>query len=233
MGYDKQEVKSIKNAPTFNPDDVQLLQTERLHDGFFKLDRLQLRHRLFEGGWSNTLTRELFIRDDAVCLLPYDPERDQVLLIEQFRIGALQDPSSPWMLELVAGIVEPGESVAQVAQREAEEEAGLQVQRLERICCYHVSPGGSQERIHLLCGQIDSRGQGGLFGLADEGEDIRALVVSREAAFAAVNDGRINNAATLIALQWLQLNYQRLQQLWGFDKSGESENRADNQETAQ
>ncbi|RDE24080.1 ADP-ribose diphosphatase [Motiliproteus coralliicola] len=224
---------SIKNAPTFSTEDIELLQTERVYDGFFKLDRVQLRHRLFDGGWSDPLTRELFVRDDAVCLLPYDPVRDQVLLIEQFRVGALQDPSSPWLLELVAGIVEPGETVEQVALREAEEEAGLSVQRLEPICCYHVSPGGSQEQIHLLCGQIDSRDQGGIFGLAHEGEDIRALVVSRKEAFAAVTEGRINNAATLIALQWLQMNHQRLQQLWDSDKSGESENSADNQETAQ
>lgn len=182
---------------------------------------------MFDGGWSNPLTRELFIRDDAVCLLPYDPVRDQVLLIEQFRIGALQDARSPWLLELVAGIVEPGETVEQVAQREAQEEAGLAVQRLEPICCYHVSPGGSQEQIHLLCGQIDSYNQGGIFGLADEGEDIRALVVSREAAFAAVTEGRINNAATLIALQWLQLNHQRLKQTWNVAM------RAKNEETAQ
>lgn len=199
-------------SPAFDQSDVELLQRERAFDGFFKLDRLQLRHALFDGGWSELITRELFVRDDAVCVLPYDPGADAVLLIEQFRVGALDDQRSPWLLELVAGIVEPGETPADVAHREAGEEAGAKLLALEPICQYHVSPGGSKELIHLLCGLIDSRGLGGHFGLAHEGEDIRAMVVSREQAYQAVSDGIINNAATIMALQWLQLNYQRLQQ---------------------
>ncbi|MEH6650786.1 MAG: NUDIX domain-containing protein [Motiliproteus sp.] len=199
-------------SPAFDQTDVELLQRERAFDGFFKLDRLQLRHALFDGGWSEPITRELFVRDDAVCVLPYDPGADAVLLIEQFRVGALDDQRSPWLLELVAGIVEPGETPADVAHREADEEAGAKLLALEPICHYHVSPGGSNETIHLLCGLIDSRGLGGHYGLAHEGEDIRAMVVSREQAYRAVTDGTINNAATIMALQWLQLNHLRLQQ---------------------
>ena len=199
---------------SFGATDVEVLARSCAFDGFFKLEQLQLRHRLFDGGWSAPLTRELFVRDPAVCVLPYDPERDSVLLIEQFRIGALDDPRSPWLLELVAGIVEPGESVADVAHREADEEAGATLTALEPICQYHASPGGSTESIHLLCGRVDSDGLGGVHGLADEGEDIRALVMPRSQAYAAVVDGVINNAATLIALQWLELNHQRLRRQW-------------------
>ena len=198
--------------PTFSHSDYELIARERAFDGFFKLDRLRIKHRLFDGGWSLPLERELFVRDDAVCVLPYDPKADTVLLIEQFRIGALADNRSPWLLELVAGIVEPGETVDDVAHREAEEEAGATLGELEPICSYHVSPGGSHETIHLVCGLLDSDGLGGIYGLAEEGEDIRALVVPRQQAYQSVVEGSINNAATIIALQWLELNHTRLQQ---------------------
>jgi ADP-ribose pyrophosphatase len=201
-------------SPTFNQADVEQLQRERVFDGFFKLDRLQLRHQLFGGGWSESIQRELFVRDDAVCVLPYDPATDRVLLIEQFRVGALDDTRSPWLLELVAGIIEPGETPDDVAHREADEEAGATLLALAPICQYHVSPGGSQETIHLFCGRIDSRGLGGIYGLAHEGEDIRAQVMPRQQAYQAVIDGAINNAATIMALQWLQLNHTRLGQQW-------------------
>ncbi|MFT6914530.1 MAG: ADP-ribose pyrophosphatase [Motiliproteus sp.] len=199
---------------TFSRDDVELLKRERVFDGFFKLDRVHLRHRRFEGGWSEPLVRELFIRDDAVCVLPYDPISDCVLLIEQFRVGALLDERSPWLFELVAGIVEPGESVTDVAHREMEEEAGAKLLALEPICRCHVSPGGSQEAIQLFCGLIQSEGLGGLHGLAHEGEDIRATVMSRQEAHQALLDGVINNAGTIMALQWLALNHRRLREQW-------------------
>lgn len=205
-------------SPRFNTEDVELLERERAFDGFFKLDRIKLRHRCFAGGWTDTLHRELFIRDDAVAVLPYDPVADAVLLIEQFRIGTMQDPLGPWSLEPIAGIMEPGETVESVARREADEEAGLEIGQLEAICHYHVSPGGSQEIIHLLCGCIDSRDKGGFFGLAHEGEDIRALVLPRERAYQALQSGRINNAAAIISIQWLQLNHSRLQQQWGVSR---------------
>jgi len=201
-------------TPTYSLSDVELLKRERAFDVFFKLDRLQLRHRCFDGSWTETLQRELFIRDDAVCVLPYDPLTDSLLLIEQFRVGALLDERSPWLFELVAGIVEPGESIADVAHREADEEAGAQLLALEPICRYHVSPGGSQEATHLLCGLINSKGLGGLHGLAHEGEDIRATVMPRTEAFAAVVEGTINNAGTIMALQWLELNHLKLREQW-------------------
>ncbi|MEH6822828.1 MAG: NUDIX domain-containing protein [Motiliproteus sp.] len=200
--------------PIFSRSDIELLQRERAFDGFFKLDRLRLRHRRFEGGWTEPLQRELFIRDDAVAVLPYDPVTDSLLLIEQFRVGALLDERSPWLLELVAGIVEPGESVTDVAYREAEEEAGAQILALESICKYHVSPGGSQEVIHLFCGLINAEGLGGLHGLAHEGEDIRAMVMPRQQAYQALVEGQINNAGTIMALQWLELNHLKLRQQW-------------------
>ncbi|MEH6626125.1 MAG: NUDIX domain-containing protein [Motiliproteus sp.] len=203
-----------KLAASFGPDDVEILQRETAYEGFFQLQKLTLKHRLFEGGWSAPLTRELFIRDAAACVLLYDPWQDRVVLIEQFRIGALLDSTGPWLVELVAGIIEPEESDEAVATRESREEAGAEVLALYPICHYHVSPGGSQEKIHLMCAQVDSTGLGGFHGLEHEGEDIRVTSVTRQQAYTAVQSGRICNAPTIIALQWLQLNWQQLQTQW-------------------
>ncbi len=202
----------------FSLDDVEIVARQPKYDGFFRLDQLTIRHRLFAGGWSQPLNRELFIRDDAVCVLLYDPWQDAVVLIEQFRIGALEDDGGPWLLELVAGIVEPGESIAEVAHREAMEEAGADILELLPICACHVSPGGSQEYIHLFCAKVDSAGLNGYYGLEHEGEDIRVSVVSRQEAYAAVECGRINNAQGIMALQWLQLKWSMLQDQWITDE---------------
>lgn len=194
--------------------DVELIQRETCFQGFYRLDRLHLRHRQFAGGMGPQLSRELFVRHDAVCVLPYDPQRDAVVLVEQFRVGALDKSSNPWLLELVAGLIDPGEQPEDVAHREAEEEAGLQLTALWPITQYYPSPGGSDERVHLYVGRCDSQGVGGVHGLAEEGEDIRVHVWSLEDALQAVKDGRIDNAASIIALQWLALNRAEIRGLW-------------------
>lgn len=201
-------------APFFRRMDCEILERRPLYQGFFRMDQVRLRHRLYAGAWSPVLVRELFVRRDAVAVVLYDPARDAVVLIEQFRVGALLDPCSPWLVELVAGIVEAGESEADVARREALEEAGVVVDALEKIGSVHLSPGGTEETLHILCGLVDSRGIGGIHGLAEEGEDIRVQVVEREQAYQAVVNGRVNNAGSVIGLQWLQLNAARLQAQW-------------------
>ncbi len=195
-------------------DDVEISEREVCFSGFYQLDRLQLRHRQFAGGMGPVLSRELFVRRDAVCVLPYDPQRDCVVLIEQFRIGALDKSASPWLLELVAGLIDDGEQPEQVALREAIEEADLALTSLWPITQYYPSPGGSDERVHLFVGRCDSEGAGGVHGLADEGEDIRVHVWPLEDALDAVKDGRIDNAASIIALQWLALNRAEVRGLW-------------------
>ncbi|WP_304639654.1 NUDIX domain-containing protein [Pseudomonas sp.] len=195
----------------FTRDDVEIISREPGFTGFYRLDILTLRHRLFGGGWGPELRRELFVRHDAVCVLPYDPWEDAVVLIEQVRIGALEKSDRPWMLELVAGLIDKDEQPEEVAHREAQEEAGVVLQSLQPITRYFPSPGGSDERVYLYWGAVDSRGVGGIHGLEEEGEDIRVSVWPREAALAAVEEGRIDNAATIIALQWLGLHAERLQ----------------------
>lgn len=194
----------------FTESDVTIEKRETVFQGFFRMDKLWLTHARFDGREMPVFTRELFIRGDATCVLPYDVERDEVVLLEQFRLGALGRTQSPWLLELVAGMNEDGETPEEVAQREGQEEAGLTFSRLDKICGYLVSPGGSTEMIHLYCGHISTRNAGGLFGVEHEHEDIRAHVMPAAEAIAMIHDGTINNAAAIIALQWLELNRPRL-----------------------
>jgi ADP-ribose pyrophosphatase len=194
---------------------VEILEQTVCYDGFFRMLRYRLRHRLFSGVWSHVLVRELFDRGHAVAVLPYDPLLDRVVLVEQFRIGALQAAGGPWLLEIVAGIIGPGETPEDVARREAIEEANCHIQELEPICEYFVSPGGTSESIRLFCGKIDAANAGGFYGLEEEAEDIRVVVMSVEEAIGQMHAGKINSAAPIIALHWLQLNRERLRLQWG------------------
>ncbi len=194
--------------------DVEVLQRERCFNGFYQLDRLQLRHRLFKGGFSQPMSRELFVRHDAVCVLPYDPQQDCVVLNEQFRVGALDKAANPWLIEMVAGLMDKDEPPEAVAHREASEEAGLTLSALWPVTTYFPSPGGSNEKVHLYVGRCDSRGAGGVFGLAEENEDIRVHVWSFDRALQAVYNGTICNAASIIALQWLALHRDEVRRTW-------------------
>lgn len=194
----------------FNKQDVAISREETVYNGFFKMRLLRLRHRLFAGGWSAEISRELFVRNPAVAVVLYDRHNDLIGLVEQFRIGALQEASGPWCLEVVAGIVEDGEAAEAVARREIHEETGLQVQELDYICNYLSSPGGSTERLDLFCAHCDLAQSGGsIHGMPGEGEDIKFHVLPATEVFAQLYQGRFNNAATLICLQWLQ--HQRAQ----------------------
>ncbi|EOV9017451.1 ADP-ribose diphosphatase [Cronobacter muytjensii] len=206
--------KSTKSPVTFTKNDVEIIAREKLYRGFFSLDLYRFRHRLFNGEMSGEVRREIFERGHAAVLLPFDPVRDEVVLIEQIRIAAFDTSDTPWLLELVAGIIEPGETVEEVARREAMEEAGLAVGRVKKFMSYLASPGGTSERLSLMVGEVDATTAQGIHGLADENEDIRVHVVSREQAYLWVEEGRIDNAASVIALQWLQLHYQALRNEW-------------------
>ncbi len=195
-------------------EDVDLIGREVVYDGCFRLDRYRLRHRRFAGGVGPVVTREILERGRVAAVLPVDPVRDRVVLIEQFRPGAWAAGREPWLLECVAGIIEPGETPEGVARREAHEEAGCVVTDLVPIASFLTSPGATTETVRLFCGRVDSEGAGGLHGLAAEGEDIRATVASVEEAVALLDEGRIVNAKTIIALQWLARHYPSLKARW-------------------
>lgn len=195
-------------------EDVEIRDRETVYDGYFRMDRYRLRHRLYGGGWSGEVTRELFERGHAAAVLPYDPVLDAVVLIEQFRIGAYAAGWTPWLIEIVAGIIEPGEKAEDVVRREAAEEAGLTVSELLPIAEYLPSPGGTSETTSLFCGRVDAARAGGIHGLAEEGEDIEVSIHQGKDIEALVSSGRIRNAVCLIALQWFLLNRQMLRRRW-------------------
>ncbi len=202
--------------PKFTHADVEIMEREPVYEGFFRMIKYRVRHRLFGGGWSNPASRELFERGPAVGVLPYDPATDRVALIEQFRIGALENPETPWLYEVVAGVVEEDESAGDVAAREMDEEAGIRGARLIPLADYLVSPGGTNERMILYCGLVDLPEQGGgVHGRDDEGEDIRLHVFDRTEALEALERGLCNNAPLTIALQWLALHHRRLRNEFG------------------
>ena len=195
---------------TFTRDDVELLSKKNLYKGFFKMEEYSFKHRLFAGGWSDIVTREVFERGHAVVVLPYDPTTDQVVLIEQIRIPVLEAATTPWLLELVAGMIDKGQTSTAVAHRELQEETGLTAQEITKVSEYFSSPGGTSERFDFYWAKVCAAEADGLHGLDAEDEDIRVHVLSREAAYEMVLNGKINNASTVIGLLWLQLNYQTI-----------------------
>jgi ADP-ribose pyrophosphatase len=193
-------------------DDVEIEKITPLYQGFFRLDEYSFKHRLFAGGWSPVIKREVFERGHAVAVLPYDPVTDQVVLIEQIRIPALVTTKLAWLLELVAGMIAPGELPIEVAARELFEETGLTASGIHKVNTYLASPGGSTERFYFYWAQVDASQASGIHGLASEHEDIRVKVMSREQAMSLLEQGLVDNASTVIGLQWLALNHHKLTQ---------------------
>jgi len=208
--------------PSMRPADVDVIGKTTEYDGYFHINRYRLKHRHFDGGWGDEISREIFERGHAAAVLMYDPELDRLVMIEQFRAGAyaalsspwFEDDDSPWLIEIVAGIIEDGENPEDVVRREAVEEANCQLSDIVPICHYLVSPGGSSESMFLFCGRVDSSNAGGVHGMAGEGENIRAFTIGVDDAFALMDEGRIANSMTLIPLQWLRMNREGLRAKW-------------------
>jgi len=198
----------------YTKDDVNLIKVEDLFDGFFALKRYHFTHKLFDGGTSKVVTREVFERGHAVAVLPYDPILDEVVLLEQFRFPALETTDYPWLIEVVAGIIEPGEDLEDVCHREAQEEAGVSLTHLRKMNTYLASPGACSERIHLYVAKVDATTASGIHGLDNEAEDIKVMRVKLSDAEKWLNEGKIDNSTAIIALQWLLLNKRTLLEEW-------------------
>lgn len=190
--------------------DVQVHEQANVYSGFLKLFKYTITHGLFKGGVSRPLIREATVRPPSVGVILFDPVHDQVVLVEQFRMGPFLSNEDPWLLEVVAGISESGETLEDVARREVEEETGYQIASLIPLSDVYLSPGASNEKLKLFCGLVDATDAGGIFGVADEGEDIRVHVLPFREAYDMVEDGRIANAPAVIALQWLKLHHHEL-----------------------
>jgi ADP-ribose pyrophosphatase len=196
-------------------DSIAISERRTVYRGYFRIDHFSLRHRLFAGGWSTELSREVFLRHNAVGILLYDPQRDELVLIEQFRLAAHLAGFAAWQLEIVAGIIDKDETAAAVARREAREEAGLSViGEVVPIHRFLTSPGGSTETVDLFCGRIDASAAAGIHGLADESEDIRVVVKSYDEAMTLLRSGRIENGYTLLALHWFAASRESLRRQW-------------------
>ncbi|HHG3475013.1 TPA: ADP-ribose diphosphatase [Vibrio parahaemolyticus] len=206
-----------KRQDEFTSRDVEIISKESVFEGFFKMVKYRFKHKLFAGGWSDVVEREMFERGHAAAMLPYDPKTDQVVIIEQIRIGALEH-EHPWQLEIVAGMIDRDESAEEVIRREAEEEAGITVGRVASVTSYYPSSGGCSEKLDVFVGEVDASKAHGIHGLDYEDEDIRVHVLSREQAYQWVKDGIFENGASIIALQWLQLNHQELRSQWDIPK---------------
>lgn len=211
---------SLSPSP-FDENDAALLERKTVYQGYARVEQLTFQHGLFEGGTSPLVTREMFVSGDAVVVIPFDVRQQTVVLIEQFRVAPLHRSEHPWIFEGIAGRIESDELAENVARREAVEEAGCTLDLVERIGGFYQSPGIFAEHITYYCARADLLEAGGIFGLEDENEDIRAVVVPLDEALAAVDDNRIVSAPTALALLWIARNKERLTNQWLGDSQAE------------
>ena len=202
------------SVPSPFNETVELVGHEVVFQGFFKVGRYLFRHGRFQGGLSGVLRREVFERGHAAAVLPYDPRRDEVVLIRQFRAGAYVAGRNAWTWEIVAGILKPGESPQELSRREAVEEANLEIGDMIAMHDVVMSPGACSETCAMFLGRVDTSTAGGVFGLEAEGEDILAKVVPYADARAMLDRDVIGNAIGVIALQWLAIHRHEVRQRW-------------------
>ncbi len=195
---------------------VEILGKNNLYKKFFEVDEYTMRYPQYNGEMSRPVKREVMDRGHAVGILLFDPVKDKVALVEQFRCGVYLNGDYPWVLEVVAGMIDhENETPQDVALREAQEEAGAKVTALEHVARYYSSPGGITETLELFCGRVDVDTLPAYAGLDVEDEDIRIVVMDAAEAEKLLTNGKINNGITIIALQWLMLNKAALLEKWG------------------
>jgi ADP-ribose pyrophosphatase len=193
---------------------AELVRHELAYQGYFKVGRYFFRHSLHQGGQSAVISREVFERGQAGAVLPYDPARDEVVLIRQFRAGSYVAGHHPFTWEVVAGIIEANETAEMMVRREAIEEAGLQLTEVVPISSVMLTPGACSESCQVFLGRVDAGKAGGIFGLQSEGEDILVKVLPFTEAYAMLERNEVDNAIGVIALQWLALHRDEVRQRW-------------------
>ena len=193
---------------------VERVERTVAFQGYFRVARYLFRHSLYRGGQSVEVDREVFERGQAAAVLPYDPVRDEVVLIRQVRAGTFAAGRHPWCWEIVAGMIEKGETPQDVARREAIEEAAVEILDLVPLYSLVLSPGACSETCSIFVGRTDATGVGGIHGLESESEDILVQAMSFADALALLSRDEIDNSAAVIALQWLALHRDELRSRW-------------------
>ena len=186
-----------------NKDDVEIIEKKPIYRGHLTVDEFILQHKLFEGGQTNPISREVVSRANAVGVLPYDPIRDEVVVIRQFRVGVMAAQHNPWLVESVAGLVEENERPEEVARRETKEEAGCEITELHHICDFFSSPGMLSEVVTMYCGITDTTNAGGYHGLEQEDEDIETLVVPWSQLCNDIDAKKYFDPKIMLAVMWL------------------------------
>jgi len=205
----------MSGKPLSANETVELVRHEVAYQGYFRVGRYFFRHGLHRGGKSEVISREVFERGRAAAVLPYDPVRDEVILIRQFRAGTYVAGRHPWTWEAVAGMVEDDESAEAMVRREAVEEAGLTLSDVIPIHSFMLTPGACSEDCHLFLGKVDTTNAGGVFGLASEHEDILVKVLPFAEARAMLDRDEFDNAVAVVAVQWLALHRDEVRKRWG------------------
>ncbi|MDM1249141.1 NUDIX domain-containing protein [Acinetobacter sichuanensis] len=196
---------NITKHATYSHQDVEIQSRETLYSGFLRVEKVSLRHRLFnQTEYTPTIQRELIQRKEAAGVLIYNDQQKKFALIEQFRIGAMDDPVSPWQLEIIAGVLDGDESPETCIKRESLEESGCELNDLQHIFSFYPSAGACDEIFHLYTAQAILPETGGVFGMPDEGENIQLHIFDYAALDELLQSGRLCNAAIIIALQWLK-----------------------------
>lgn len=195
---------NILEHASFSASDVSIESRENLFRGFIQVEKVTIKHRLFnKSNYSSSIHRELIHRPEAAGVLLYDNQQRRFALIEQFRIGALNDIVSPWQLEVIAGVLDGDETPETCIRRESLEEAGCEVHDLQHLFTFYPSAGACSEIFHLYVANVELPTSGGVFGMPDEGEDIQLHLFDYSDAPLLLKNGRLRNAPVIMALQWL------------------------------
>ena len=179
---------------------------KNLYDGFFKMNEVSLKYKKHDGSWSNEIKRELFGGAQVSAVLPYDPIKKEIVLIQQFRPGTISRNTNNYLKEIVAGIIDPGESPEIAAKRECLEETGYKIKKLTSIQGYYPAPGSSESFYHLFLGEVDSKNGKKIMGLDTENEDILVESFNINQVKKMMQNGELINGLSLIAIQWFFLN---------------------------
>lgn len=199
------EPMNIIDHASFSCQDVDITSREYLFRGFIQVEKVSLRHRQFDDtAYTPVMQRELIHRPEAAGVLIYDDQQQKFALIEQFRIGALDDSRSPWQLEVIAGVLDGDESPETCIRRESLEESGCEIFDLKHLFSFYPSAGACSELFHLYSAEAELPQEGGIFGMSEEGENIKLHLFDYGDIATLFSHGRLRNAPVIMALQWLQ-----------------------------